>query len=476
VEENKEQRQEQVSSNMQAEAMEFEQRHLSSIPPSYDPRIDVKYYPASVELKDGSRLEKVIFVDRLSARRAICSLDWLESHGTQLWHQVISVDPNAIEYVYRSNSRLPPELVSKTFALYSQKRNFRLFIAKDESPMEVLIGPEHSGLGLFDFPHLPEGYEPNDIVNVVGYDRWSKKNLAGQLKEDKKNKNVPLRILDVVNQDNWRPEKKVYHAHPWEVHYCIYPSIDGVQSTAYADKRYGGNILKRNEMNEEKYHNLQVPINEEKNRARAAILANTQLVQPNQRVQNDDGRFPLPPAIEPEYLDDDIFKNMGTALNGQFLVKVTLKDDSIIDNAIVVHEEAIDGSPQDIFYRCHSFIKASAIKAVEPCENSIPVRLGGERDLDSIYAIQGWVPITAIMNDGSIHACVHNSRFLTFIDLPSPYTVVDIKELSFHDKEIVRYAPGCLVRPIFAVCVIKNGIPSQSTKCWLTSIKCLVRR
>ena len=232
-------------------------------------------------------------------------------HGTQLWHQVISVDPNAIEYVYRSNSRLPPELVSKTFALYSQKRNFRLFIAKDESPMEVLIGPEHSGLGLFDFPHLPEGYEPNDIVNVVGYDRWSKKNLAGQLKEDKKNKNVPLRILDVVNQDNWRPEKKVYHAHPWEVHYCIYPSIDGVQSTAYADKRYGGNILKRNEMNEEKYHNLQVPINEEKNRARAAILANTQLVQPNQRVQNDDGRFPLPPAIEPEYLDDDIFKNMG---------------------------------------------------------------------------------------------------------------------------------------------------------------------
>lgn len=450
---------------MSKDAKTFEERYLSSIQSSYDPRFDIEYYPASVKLKNGEDLKRVIFVSRFDAKRAICSYDWLVAHGTQLWDQVISIDPDAIETVYRSNSRLPPELVSKIFTLHSQKRHFQLFIAKDESPMEVPIGSEHSRLGWLDFPCLPEGYGPNDIVNVAGYDRWSKKERANQVKEDKKNKNVPSSILDNVKKDNWRPEKKVCPPYPWKVHYCIYPSIDDGRYAADGDKKYGGDILKRNEMDEEKYHSFQVPINEEKNRIRAAALAKTHFAQKNQTVRDGNGSFSLPLPIEPEYLDDKIFNGLGTAQNGLFLVKATLKDDVVIDNMIMVHEETIDtpaigGSPRDSFRNCHSYVRASAIKGVEPSENGIPVRLGGVRDLDSIYAIHGWVPITAIMNDGSIHACAHASRYLTFIDLPSPYAASEIKELNFSDREIVQSAPGYLVEPIFAACVIKNGIPS----------------
>ena len=149
---------------MKDDAQAFEDRYLSDIRPSYDLR-GIKYYPASVRLKSGELVEEVIFIDRTYAKRVICSFDWLEAHGNQLWDQVMSIGPMSVESVLPSKYRLSPELV---FEMY-RKQGYRLFIAKDDRPMLCAIYP-CVRFGLMDFPKLPEGYGPNDIVKVMGYD------------------------------------------------------------------------------------------------------------------------------------------------------------------------------------------------------------------------------------------------------------------------------------------------------------------
>ena len=224
MEQNKGQMQEQGSGKMQAEAVEFEHRHLSSIPPSYDPRIDVKYYPASVELKDGSRLEKVIFVDRLSARRAICSFDWLETSDNRLWKQVQSVDPSSVKSVFPSEHRMSPTLVSEICELESQRRHFKIFITKDGCPLHNHMSSDYCCLGQYDFPKIDKKYLVKDIASIIGFN-ISKKELGRQIKEYRRQRTVPPHILDDVTKWECGPEIKVKMSEPWEICHCVFPLL-----------------------------------------------------------------------------------------------------------------------------------------------------------------------------------------------------------------------------------------------------------
>jgi hypothetical protein len=441
---------------MQNDALEFEQRFLSLIPPSYDPRCDVKYYPASVKLKNGSWRERVILVDRPNAKKAICSLDWLEFHGTKLWNQIISIDPSSIYDVSPSRYRLNPEIVSEIHRLHGQRKFYRMLITKDDYPIYLSIDARYTGLGLFDFFVLPCGYEAKDIKKVVGYN-FHKKILIKQIKEDERQNNLPSPLLEKI-RDGWMPEKEAKAPEPWEMCYCIYPPIserdDYYQSTL---DNGGDNVLKRDGVNSFNYHHFQESVNVCINEERERKMESSSLVHMNgsffKSVSQGKGG---PNAYEPKHIGDKLLQGLNNDDEGRYLVKATLKDGTIVDNVVLIHENRIKvenwkNPPFMSYARCKYLIDADNIRTIEPSPNSIPIEFRNRLPLESGM---GRLNFGAIMNDGSIHAYAYPG-YSDFIDIPSPYSTKDIKSLEAWDR-LIYWAFAFYEEPIFATCVFKN--------------------
>lgn len=441
---------------MQNNALEFERRCLSLITPSYDPRYNVTYYPASVKLKNGSRLEKVIFVDRISARKTICSLDWLESHGTRLWDQVISIYPSSICEVSSSKDRLDPRLVSEIHRLHGDRKYYLLLITKDDCPVHLSTNTKDMGLGAFDFPVLSCNHEAHDIDRVVGYN-ISKKTLAQQIKEDERRKGLPLTLLKQISSGR-RPEKEARPPEPWEVCYCIYPSIsEGCDRDQRILDKYGGSALKRDDVNSYNYHHLQESMNSRINEERERRLISSSLIYKNDSFfdQARQGEC-KPSAYEPKNIDDKLLQGLNNADRGRYLVKVALKDGTMVDNVVLIHENVMSvddwKSPPYMSYgRSKYLIDADDIQIIEPSSNSIPIEFRNKLPLESGM---GRLNFRVTMNDGSMHAYAYPG-YSDFIDVPSPYSTRDIKSLEAWDR-LVYWAFAYFEEPIFATCVFKN--------------------
>jgi hypothetical protein len=453
------------SIKMQNDASEFERRFLSLIPPSYDPRVDVKYYPASVKLKNGNRLEKVIFIDRLSAKRAICSLDWLESHGTRLWDQVTSIDPSAVSEVSPSEYRLNPELVFEIHRLNDQRRYDRILITKDEHPIQLSISPGYMGLGLFDFPVL-SSHGANDINKLVGYS-FVKKLLKQQIKEDERQQRLPSSLLKKIKK-GWKPDEEAKPPEPWEMCYCIYPSKKGGNdSDQRILERYGNKALKWYDVNDYNYHYFVESINAHINEERAKMMESSSLFHKNgsffEKFRQGKGK---PDEYEPKNIDDKLLQGLNQADEGRYLVKATLKDGTIVDNVILIHENKItidnwNNPPYMSYAHCKSLIDVDDIQNIEPSPNVIPTEFRNKLPLESGM---GSLIFAITMKDGSIHAYAY-SRYGDFIDVSSPYSVKDIRLLEAWGG-LIYWAYAFYEDPIFATCVFKSDrYPPSNNSC-----------
>ena len=241
-----------------------------------------------------------------------------------------------------------------------------------------------------------------------------------------------------------------------------YPSTstDEHDAKRMADKY--GSIIKREELDKKEHmrYRYDVSINKHINEERMARLERSSLVHWDTLRTRNKGDIPEPARIKPKHLDDELFRKLEDELYGLYLAKVTLKDGTVINNVVFVHNEVVKRGPASdpphmSYDNCNFYIDADDILDVAPCPNGIPARLR-QRELSSepTFALTGHIYFGVVMNDGSIHACGYSS-YDYFIDLPSPYTVHDIKELRFND-ELPIYAPIHLSDPVYATCIIKN--------------------
>jgi hypothetical protein len=437
---------------------EFEREYLDRIPPSFDPRCDVSYYPASAELNDGRRLEKVIFVDRASARKAICSLDWLESHFTRLWNRTISIDPSTICVVSPSKYRLNPEVVSEIQRLQGQGRNNRMFIADDSRVIRISIRTEYTSLGQFDFPNLPCGYDVDKINRVVGYS-YSKHRLDKELEEHVRQGIIPFSLSKMI-KNGWRPETEAKPPEPWEVNICVYPSRGAREiDCQICNAGQESGVSRRDEVNSYNYRSYQESINVDINKERLKRIYSSSLIYPKESFFVDShSRNQTSRAYEPKIMNESILEGMGDPDRGRYLVKVLLRDGTMVDNVVLMDEASMiagdsERPPYMSYSRCKGLIDADDIQIIEPSPNCIPVEFRNNLPHERLI---GGLNFRVLMEDDSIHSYCYPG-YCDFIDIPPGYTAQMIKSIE-PCGELFYWAFAVYEEPAFVTCVIKNEV------------------
>jgi len=129
-------------------------RQLADIQPSHDG--GVYYYPCQVELKNGSILENVYFVETQGYLR-----HWGVLPGDDKNKQALSI--NDITVIKESPNRLPAHLANKLYKAGESGMGYCLFkiIYDNGTELDVLAG------NAVDFVPSPDGLNTTNIIDVL---------------------------------------------------------------------------------------------------------------------------------------------------------------------------------------------------------------------------------------------------------------------------------------------------------------------
>ncbi|MDW5561585.1 MAG: hypothetical protein SA339_00035 [Methanomassiliicoccus sp.] len=391
---------------------------LADIQPSFDPILDLEYYPAAAICRNGEYHERVLFIDEDDAKK-IGSYDWLKK--STYWRDNVFIEFHMIESVKPSKWRLPREIVQDILSMSIYER--RRFNLQTKNGENIYNQSWNIKFGQLDFLMLPGGQDPSDIVSV----NW----VFNEMKES---------VTTLIEFG--------------DIRICVFPSsIESEHNFSTITEKGYAEHEARNIEGERKVNRITRMNQINKLAMSKSVHTRISFQDEIRRKQHHIS------GASPKRLDKRLKKDLIRIDPGkerEYPCKVTLRDGTMLENVVLV-KKGIVGKRLQSKYSTHErdineyYVNADDIVAIEESPNAIPAFLRKRIP----QRMPEWpLEFKIQMNDGTAHAYQHCSPENGFLDLPSPYQTSDI--ISLNEREgYASHSLAYIADSIYSICVFK---------------------